>query len=133
MAAVSIQLMPRSRAARIACTDSLSSWAPQPKAHPLPPIAQAPTPIGVSFISLLPSCFVCIPIRIDDSPGGTMPETQAQTYESHTRMDPAFHYFLAPVALINVLLAIYNLTRHFTFVDAWLVILAIAFLVAIFK
>ncbi|MCU1261855.1 MAG: hypothetical protein JWO80_4740 [Bryobacterales bacterium] len=62
-----------------------------------------------------------------------MPETQAQTYESHTRMDPTFHYFLAPVALINVVLAIYNLTRHFTFVDSWLVILAIAFLVAVFK
>src|SRR6516162_6070775 len=38
--------------------ESLSSWAPQPKAQPEPPIAHAPKPIGVMYKSELPSCLV---------------------------------------------------------------------------
>src|ERR1035437_10079693 len=37
--------------------DSPSSCGPHANAHPPPPIAQAPTPIGVNSISLLPSRF----------------------------------------------------------------------------
>src|ERR1019366_1363702 len=37
-----------------------SSCGPQANAHPPPPIAHAPTPIGVNSISLLPSRFCCI-------------------------------------------------------------------------
>ena len=40
--------------------DSSSSCGPQPNAHPPPPIAQAPTPRGVRFKSLFPSCLVFI-------------------------------------------------------------------------
>src|ERR1035437_10386792 len=36
------------------------SCGPQANAHPPPPIAHAPTPIGVKSISLLPSCVFCI-------------------------------------------------------------------------
>ena len=46
MAAVSIQLMPRSTAWRIAAIDCLSSWLPQPTAQSPPPMAQAPRPDG---------------------------------------------------------------------------------------
>src|SRR4051794_16704410 len=44
----------------MAAIDSLSSCAPQAKAHPPPPIAHAPTPMGVSSMSLLPRRFFCI-------------------------------------------------------------------------
>src|SRR5450759_5009159 len=37
-----------------------SSCGPHANAHPPPPIAQAPTPIGVNSMSLLPSRFLCI-------------------------------------------------------------------------
>src|ERR1035441_1200013 len=40
--------------------DSSSSCGPQANAHPPPPIAHAPTPIGVNSRSLLPSRFFCI-------------------------------------------------------------------------
>ena len=55
MAAVSIQLMPRSAAWRIAAIDCLSSWLPQPTAQSPPPIAQAPRPTGVMCMSVRPS------------------------------------------------------------------------------
>ena len=37
---------------------------PQANAHPPPPMAQAPTPIGVICMSLFPSCLVCIVLFI---------------------------------------------------------------------
>jgi hypothetical protein len=40
--------------------ESLSSCEPQAKAHPPPPMAQAPKPTGVIIKSELPSLRVCI-------------------------------------------------------------------------
>ncbi len=54
-AAVSIQLIPRSSPARIAAIDSASSCGPHANSHIPPPIAQAPSPIGVICMSLFPS------------------------------------------------------------------------------
>src|SRR5215470_2526046 len=61
-AAVSIQLMPRSSASWIAPRESLSFCGPHPNVQPPPPIAHAPMPIGVIFISLLPSLRVSISV-----------------------------------------------------------------------
>src|ERR1039458_7054793 len=44
----------------MAAIDCSSSRGPHANAHPPPPIAHAPTPIGVNSISLLPSRFFCI-------------------------------------------------------------------------
>src|SRR5438309_10504388 len=44
----------------MAATESLSSWAPQAKAHPPPPMAHAPNPTGVMCRSELPSRRVCM-------------------------------------------------------------------------
>src|SRR5207244_4347794 len=54
-AAVSIQLMPRSTAWRIAAIESASSWLPQAKVQPPPPIAHAPKPTRVIRIPVVPS------------------------------------------------------------------------------
>src|SRR5450756_743338 len=53
--------------------ESSSSWGPQANAHPPPPIAHAPTPIGVNSISLLPSRFFRISSTITKltNPAGT--------------------------------------------------------------
>ena len=53
-AAVSTQLIPDSTACRIAATEWSSSWSPQAKAHPPPPIAQAPKPARVIVMSVCP-------------------------------------------------------------------------------
>ena len=57
----------------------------------------------------------------------------AQNYKNHTRLDPAFHFFLLPVAAINILAAIWKLWQHPGLTAGWLVILAIAGAVAVVK
>lgn len=56
-----------------------------------------------------------------------------QNYKNHTRLDPLFHFFLLPVAAANVVVAIWKLWQHQTLTAGWLVILAIAGAVAVFK
>jgi hypothetical protein len=58
-----------------------------------------------------------------------MPERKPQTYANHARFDPLFHYFLAPVLLITVILSIIHLVRHPHVHSAWLVVLSLALLV----
>src|ERR1700730_2495438 len=52
--------MPRSRALWIAAMESLSSCGPHAKAQSPPPMAHAPKPMGESWRSELPSCFLSI-------------------------------------------------------------------------
>src|SRR5271169_1671183 len=62
-----------------------------------------------------------------------MPANTTQNYKNHTRLDPAFHFFLLPVAAINILAAIWKLWQHPSLTFGWLVILAIAGAVAVVK
>lgn len=57
-----------------------------------------------------------------------MSERKPQTYANHTRFDPAFHYFLAPVFLITLIATIVHLVRHPHLTSAWHVVLAFALL-----
>ena len=56
-----------------------------------------------------------------------------QTYATHTRWDPVYHFFAAPVAAINVLVAIWNLIKNPSLMAGWFVILSLAFVVAMLK
>jgi hypothetical protein len=62
-----------------------------------------------------------------------MPTNAEQNYKNHTRLDPPFHFFLLPVAAINVLAAIWKLWQHPSLTAGWFVILAIAGAVAVLK
>ena len=57
-----------------------------------------------------------------------MSERKPQTYANHTRFDPVFHYFLAPVLLITVILSFIHLVKHPGIASFWHVVLAIALL-----
>jgi hypothetical protein len=62
-----------------------------------------------------------------------MPANAEQNYKNHARLDPLFHFFLLPVAGINVFAAIWNLWQQPSLTAGWFVILAIAGAVAVFK
>ena len=52
-----------------------------------------------------------------------------QNYKNHARFEPMFHFFVAPVLLINLIVAIVVLIRrlpHHIWLDTWLLIMAIA-------
>jgi hypothetical protein len=67
-----------------------------------------------------------------------MPEKMPQTYADHTRLDPAYHFFVLPVAAMTIGIAIYNLIRAiiagvFDFMTIWFLVLALAFAVVVLK
>jgi hypothetical protein len=62
-----------------------------------------------------------------------MPTHAEQNYKNHARLDPLFHFFLLPVAGINVFAAIWSLWQLPSLTAGWFVILAIAGAVAVFK
>src|ERR1700677_297535 len=41
-----------------------------------------------------------------------MASTTPQSYANHARMDPPFHYFLAPLLIVAIILSIISLVRH---------------------
>lgn len=62
-----------------------------------------------------------------------MSKTVSQNLKNHSRLDPLFHFFLAPVLFANLVIATVNLVRHPHFHSAWLVVLSIAAFVLAFK
>src|SRR5438132_7362651 len=63
-----------------------------------------------------------------------MAEKTPQSYANHTRFDPPFHFFMVPVAAISLLASIWGLIRGpMTFTAVWMVVVAMAALVAVFK
>lgn len=53
----------------------------------------------------------------------------SQNYKNHTRFEPMFHFFVAPVLLINLIVAIVILIHrgsHHIWMHAWLLIMAVA-------
>ena len=62
-----------------------------------------------------------------------MAETLPQTYANHTRLHPPFHFFLAPGALVLIILSVINVFRHYSLLNAWILLLmAILFFASLF-
>ncbi len=53
-----------------------------------------------------------------------MSQPKTQNYANHTRFDPAFHYFLIPVLLLNWIVTLVHLAHHRNLWSAWLALLA---------
>ena len=54
-----------------------------------------------------------------------------QSYDSHRRYIPEFHFFALPVLVINVVLTVIELFRAPGFTTAWLVILSLALAIGV--
>ena len=52
-----------------------------------------------------------------------------QSYASHAKIDPAFHFFVLPILLINIFVLAYLLFRHPGIGGAWLLLVSVALLV----
>lgn len=50
-----------------------------------------------------------------------------QTYKTHTKFVPLFHYVLLPITLFNLLAMIYLLWQQPSMFTAWAVVMALAF------
>jgi hypothetical protein len=69
-----------------------------------------------------------------------MAEKKPQNYANHARFDPPFHFYLAPIFVLGLVLALVHFFAHFSHSDFrdnlhafLLILLAIAFIVLILK
>lgn len=69
-----------------------------------------------------------------------MAEKKPQTFANHTRFDPMFHFFLVPVFTLGLVMALIHFFAHLKESDSrdnfhavLLILLAVAFLVLVFK
>lgn len=56
-----------------------------------------------------------------------------QSFAHHVRFDPPFHFFLVPVALINLIVAIVYVVRFPGASSAWILVLSLAAVIAVLK
>jgi Family of unknown function (DUF6526) len=59
-----------------------------------------------------------------------------QSYKNHTRLDPIWHYFIAPVLLLNVVVAIAATIHHWPnhgVLFLWWIVISIVLLIAVGK
>lgn len=54
-----------------------------------------------------------------------------QSFTNHTKWDPQYHFFLAPVALITFLAVSYHTFRHPDLVTGWQWVLSVALVVGV--
>lgn len=62
-----------------------------------------------------------------------MNKEKPQDLKNHGRVDPAFHYLLSGILLVNLIVAFVYLVRSPGFYSAWLVALSLAAIVLLFK
>jgi hypothetical protein len=56
---------------------------------------------------------------------------RAQTYASHRRYIPQFHFFVLPVLIANIVITIVEFVRHPRFITGWVMVLAFALAIGI--
>jgi hypothetical protein len=62
-----------------------------------------------------------------------MSNPSTQSLKNHARLDPLYHFFLTWIFMANVVIAIVYAVHHFCFYSVWLVVLAVAAFLALFK
>jgi hypothetical protein len=59
-----------------------------------------------------------------------MADTTSQTFQNHARFDPAFHFFMVPVFMINAIVSVVHFVRDISLDTGWMMVVAFALVVA---
>lgn len=62
-----------------------------------------------------------------------MSKSEPQCFKNHARFDPIFHFFLTWISLASIIIAIVYVVHKPGFYSAWLVVVAVAAFIALFK
>ena len=62
-----------------------------------------------------------------------MPENKPQSFASHTKWEPWFHFFIAPIFLINFIMAVIDVVKVQDQRQIWCVVFSFAALAAVFR
>ncbi|MGA2206091.1 MAG: DUF6526 family protein [Terracidiphilus sp.] len=62
-----------------------------------------------------------------------MSKREPQNLKNHGRLDPAYHFVLFFVLVVNLIVSIVVVVRHPCFYSAWFVVLSVAAFVALFR
>lgn len=62
-----------------------------------------------------------------------MPASEAQSYASHRRYDPLYHFVLFSVLVVNLVLRCYAFYKHPGRWPAWEIVMAVAFVILALK
>jgi hypothetical protein len=59
--------------------------------------------------------------------------SEPQSFKNHGRFDPPYHFFLTIISIASIVIAVIYCVHHFGFNSVWLVVLALASLVLLFR
>jgi len=59
--------------------------------------------------------------------------SEPQSFKNHARFDPPYHFFLTIISLASIIIAIVAVVRHPNFHSAWMLVIALASLVLLFR
>jgi len=62
-----------------------------------------------------------------------MSKREPQNLKNHGRLDPAYHFVLFFVLVVNLIVSIVVVVRHPCFYSAWFVVLSVAAFIALFR
>ena len=62
-----------------------------------------------------------------------MSESTTQNLKNHGRLDPAYHFVLLPILLLNLIYSIVHLVRHLNLHSGWFLVLSLAAFILAFK
>jgi hypothetical protein len=62
-----------------------------------------------------------------------MSKQEGQSFKSHARFDPPYHFFLTIVFIATIVIAVVHAVHHSNFIHWWLVVISVAAVLTLFK